>query len=98
MDNPSSSFSQGSPQKEKLLEEIFFPFLLDDDFLLTLEDVSDDSFLLLDEDLPLDDEAPLSLPVSSLVLESLFGEVPLSSPQAEKAKDNRIRKMRERMW
>jgi hypothetical protein len=45
MDNPSSSFSQGSPQKEKLLEEIFFPFLLDDDFLLTLEDVSDDSFL-----------------------------------------------------
>jgi hypothetical protein len=53
---------------------------------------------MLDEDLPLDDEAPLSLPVSSLVLESLFGEVPLSSPQAEKAKDNRIRKMRERMW
>jgi hypothetical protein len=97
MDNPSSSFSQGSPQKEKLLEEMF-PFLLDDDFLLTLEDVSDDSFLLLDEDLPRDDEVTLSLPVSSLAFESLFGEVPLSPPQAKKAKDNRIRKIRERMW
>ena len=67
-----------------------------------MEEETDESFLLLDEDLPLDDEVTLSLPVSSLVFESLFGEVPLSPPQAEKAKDNRIRKnaaeKKERMW
>ncbi|WP_290957590.1 hypothetical protein [Fibrobacter sp.] len=70
--------------------------------MLALEEELDESFLLLDEDLPLDDEVTLSLPVSSLTFESLFGEVPLSPPQAEKAKDNRIRKnaaeKKERMW
>jgi hypothetical protein len=70
--------------------------------LLALEEETDESFLLLDEDLSLDDEVALSILASSLAFESLFGEVPLSPPQAEKAKDNRIRKnaaeKKERMW
>ncbi|MBO7551264.1 MAG: hypothetical protein J6T62_07065 [Fibrobacter sp.] len=65
--------------------------------MLALEEETDESFLLLDEDLPLDDEVTLSILASSLTFESLFGEVPLSPLQAEKAKDNRIRKIRERM-
>lgn len=72
---------------EELLEEIFFPFPLEDDTLLALEedldalDPVDDKVVEPTEAVEfVDDE------ISSFPLKTLSVEVPLSSPQAAKAK------------